>query len=143
MTEFRAVIDTNVMVSAVLRPNSIPRQALDLALARGVILASEATILELDEVFHRPKFEKYVSQHQRLEFLAALVREAELVRISVSLSDCRDPKDNKFLELAVSGSATHMLTGDDDLLELHPFRSVSILTPQSFLAAITGAASGR
>jgi predicted nucleic acid-binding protein len=51
------------------------------------------------------------------------------------VTDCRDPKDNKFLELAVSGRATHIVTGDPDLLTLHPFRGVAIMTAQAFLSA--------
>ena len=63
------------------------------------------------------------------EFLATV----EMVGVDESIHDCRDPKDNKFLELAVSGGATHLVTGDDDLLVLHPFRGVAIVTPQAFL----------
>jgi len=47
---------------------------------------------------------------------------------------CRDPKDNKFLELAVAGEATHIVTGDSDLLVLNPFRDIAVLTPSEFLA---------
>lgn len=133
-TEPRGVCDTSVVVSAVLLPHSVPRQAFDRLMASGRLLVSEATVAELDEVLRRPKFDKYVSEEQRLEFLAALVREAELTTIVTSIVACRDPKDDKFLELAVSGQATHILTGDTDLLVLNPFRGIAILTPQDFLA---------
>ena len=95
---------------------------------------SAATVAELDEVFRRPKFNKYLEEANRLEFLAALVREAETVEVTESVTACRDPKDNKFLELAVRGRASHLLTGDTDLLSLHPFRGIAIVTPQAFLA---------
>jgi putative PIN family toxin of toxin-antitoxin system len=72
----------------------------------------------------------------RLEFLAALIRQAQLVEITAAIADCRDPKDNKFLELAVSGQASHILTGDADLLALHPFRGLSILTPRDFCVSV-------
>jgi len=52
------------------------------------------------------------------------------------LLECRDPKDNKFLELAVSGGATHLISGDNDLLVLHPFRGIQIMTPQMFLSQL-------
>nr|WP_232285716.1 putative toxin-antitoxin system toxin component, PIN family [Crocosphaera chwakensis] len=52
------------------------------------------------------------------------------------MNECRDPKDNKFLEVAVNGNATHIITGDKDLLELHPFRGISILKPKQFLQII-------
>ena len=70
--------------------------------------------------------------------MAALIREAELVEVTNSITDCRDPKDNKFLELAVSDNATHIITGDSDLLTLHPFRGIVIVTPEDFVAAVQG-----
>jgi predicted nucleic acid-binding protein len=79
----RTVIDTGVAVSAVLLPHSLPRQAFDAAASRGKLLVSEATVAELDEVLRRPKFNKYVSEEKRLEFLAALVRDAEAVEVTL------------------------------------------------------------
>jgi putative PIN family toxin of toxin-antitoxin system len=132
-SDLRTVIDTGVVVSALLLPRSVPRQAFDVAAARGRLLVSDETIAELDDVLRRPKFDKYVSETQRLEFLAALVREAELIDVVDVVTECRDPKDNKFLELALSGRGSHIVTGDSDLLVLHPFREIAIVTPQSFL----------
>ncbi len=129
----RTVVDTNVSVSAVLLPRSVPRQAFDRASERGRLLISAATAAELDEVLRRPRFDKYVAEEKRLEFLATLIREAELIDVTEVATDCRDPKDNKFLELAVSGKADRIITGDEDLLVLHPYRGVSILTPTAFL----------
>ena len=136
MSEPRIVIDTGVVVSAVLLPRSVPRQAFDTAVARGKLLVSEATVAELDEVLRRPKFNKYVPEEKRLEFLAALVRTAEQVEVTAVITACRDAKDNKFLELAVSGRASHLLSGDDDLLTLHPFLGIAVVAPQAFLAAL-------
>jgi len=133
MSKLRTVFDTSAVVSAVLLPRSVPRLAFDLAIASGPILLTEATLRELDEVLRRPKFDRYISEELRLEFLAALVRTAEPVEISESVDACRDPKDNKFLEAAVCGRATHLITGDQDLLVLHPFRAIAILSPQAFL----------
>jgi predicted nucleic acid-binding protein len=59
-----------------------------------------------------------------------------MVPVTATVVECRDPQDNKFLELAVSGLATHLITGDGDLLALHPFRGIAIVTPQGFLAEI-------
>ena len=73
----------------------------------------------------------------RMEFFAALVLTAENVEVNEAITVCRDPKDDKFLELAVSGQASHIISGDADLLVLHPFREVSILTPQAFLAGLS------
>jgi len=133
-SDLRTVIDTGVVVSAVLLPRSVARQAFDLAAGQGRLPVSDKTIAELDEVLRRPKFDKYVSETRRLEFLSALVREAEVIDVSDVVTDCRDPKDNKFLELALSGKGSHIVTGDSDLLVLHPFRGIAIVSPQSFLA---------
>ena len=132
----RIVIDTNVVVSAALLPRSVPRQAFDAAAARGKLLVSVTTVAELDDVLRRSKFNKYVPEERRLEFLAALVQQAEQIDVAETITACRDAKDNKFLELAVSGGASHIITGDDDLLALHPFRGIAVVTPQTFLASL-------
>ena len=136
----RAVLDTNVAVSAALLPQSTPRRAFDYVLEYGTSLISIASVTELNGVLRRSHFNRYLTEEERLEFLFALVRESELVEVTVAVSVCRDPKDNKFLELAVSGSATHIISGDDDLLALHPFRGVAILTPQDFVTQQTNPA---
>ncbi len=134
-TDIRVVIDTGVAISAVLLPRSVPRQAFDLAVRYGRLLVSAATIAELEEVFRRRKFNKYVLEDERLEFLAALLREGETIEVTEVIKECRDPKDDKFLELAVSGKASHLISGDADLLVLNPFRGVVIATPQDFLSS--------
>jgi len=116
------VFDTSVLVRALLLPRSIPRQAFDRAFALGNVLASVATIDELDAVLRRPKFDRYVQEAERLEFLAAFIRDTTLVDVTEVVTDCRDAKDNKFLELAVCGNATCIISADGDRLVLHPFR---------------------
>jgi len=64
------------------------------------------------------------------------VQAAEQVAVTEVITACRDAKDNKFLELAVSGGASHILSGDDDLLVLHPFRGIAVVTPQVFLMSL-------
>ena len=137
MNELRAVLDTNVLVSAVLLPHSIPRRVFDHVILKARLLLSEAVIAELSDVLSRPKFDRYVSAGDRLEFLAKTIRDAESVEVNVSITDCRDPKDNKFLELAVSGSASHLVTGDADLLALNPFRGLAIVRPNDFVRLVT------
>lgn len=133
-SDARFVLVTGVLVSAILLPRSVPRQAVDLAFAQGIVLASADTIDELDGVLRRPKFNHYLREAERLLFLAAFVRDANVVDVTEKLTECRDPKDNKFLELAVSGNATCIVSGDGDLLVLNPFRGVTILTPQEFIS---------
>jgi putative PIN family toxin of toxin-antitoxin system len=134
--DLRVVFDTNVVIIAMLLPLSVPRQALDRAIQEGRPLISAATTTELDEVIHLPRFDKYLSEEERIEFLTTLVHEAELVNVVETVTDCRDPQDNKFLELAVSGRATHIVTGDSDLLVLHPYRGIIVLSPSAFLTLV-------
>jgi uncharacterized protein len=138
----RAVIDTNVLVSAVLLPSSVPRQAVDLATEAGKLLLSEATLAELDEVLRRPKFDKYVPEKLRIEFLVGLVYRAEIVEVHQQPAQCRDPKNQKFLDLAYSGNASDLVSGDNDLLEMHSAQGVAIVTPQEFLRKWTRGPSG-
>ncbi|NUO80418.1 putative toxin-antitoxin system toxin component, PIN family [candidate division KSB1 bacterium] len=133
MNEPRFVFDTNVIVSALLLKHSVSRQAFDRAHARGRLLLSEETLAELYEVLRREKFAKYVLETERLQFLAAFAQAAQQVEATERIQVCRDPQDNKFLELAVSGEAACLVTGDADLLALHPFRNIPILNPPAFL----------
>ncbi len=110
-----------------------PARALRRTLRRGKILVSMAALEELSEVLQRRKFERYLAVEEREEFLRSLIAEARLVDSDLAIDVCRDPKDNKFLELAVSGSAHCLITGDHDLLVLNPFRDVPIVTPHHFL----------
>lgn len=134
----RCVLDTNIYISALLLSDSNPRRALNLAVGTGKILLSFPALAELYEVLSRPRLRRYLDEEDVRTFLAALTREAEWINPTVTISACRDAKDNKFLELAVSGHASHIVTGDSDLLVLHPFQGIAILSPQSFVATFAG-----
>jgi len=97
------------------------------------VLLSFATLAELYQVLSRKRFRRYLDDEDVRSFLAALTREAQWIDVDVQIRACRDPQDDKFIELAVSGLATHMVTGDADLLALNPFQGIAILSPQSFL----------
>jgi putative PIN family toxin of toxin-antitoxin system len=133
----RAVFDTNVLVSALLFEESTPAQAFFAALKNGEILLSVPLAEEVNRILYQPKFDRYITYEQREEFIAALVEASRLVDIADSISVCRDPKDNMVLELAVSGEADVIVTGDTDLLVLNPFRNVLILNPRDFLTTYT------
>lgn len=132
-SETRFVFDTNVVISALLLKQSVARQAFDKAIQVGKFLISRATVEELNDVLQRKGFERYVTEEERIEFLSAFVRDGVLVEIVERVKVCRDPKDDKFLELAVNGEATCIVSGDEDLLVLHPFRGIAIMTPRQFL----------
>lgn len=130
----RIVVDTNALISRLLLPDSVLERAVSRAVDSGVLLVSEATMNELAEVLARSKFDRYISLQDRQQFLLLLGRIAELVTVLHAVRACRDPKDDKFIELAVNGAAALIITGDHDLLQLHPFRGIQILSPAEYLS---------
>jgi len=129
----RCVVDTNVFVSAAVFSLSVPRQAVSKVLRDGLLLFSEYTMDELKEVLFRTKLDRYVSREERILFLAQLGSVAELVPIIQVVRECRDPKDDKFLEVALNGRADVIITGDEDLLAMHPWRGIAIVQPSNYL----------
>ena len=132
--KLRVVIDTNVLISRLLAPQSVPSRVVSHAVREGLLLASDATLAELAAIMSRPKFDKYLTHEERRQFLRLLHRIVETPPITHRFSDCADPEDNKFLELAVSGMASVIVTGDQDLLHLHPFKKIPILKPADYLS---------
>lgn len=129
----RIVVDTNALISRLLLPRSVPGEAVRKAADTGQLLVSEPTLAELAGVLARPKFTPYVTIKDRQQFIRLLGRVAEMVPITHIIRACRDPKDDKFLELAVNGGAQLIITGDKDLLVLNPFRGIPIITPAQYL----------
>ncbi len=130
----RIVLDTNTLVSRLLLANSVPARAVRKAVGEAQLLVSDATMTELADVLARPKFDPYVSLEDRQQFFRLLGRIALMVPMVHTIRACRDPRDDKFLELAVNGEADLIVTGDDDLLALHPFRRIPIVTPAAYLS---------
>lgn len=130
----RAVVDTNVLISAALRPTGRPRRVLDVISRRnGVLIFSDETFRELRSRLRRPKFDRYVSQTIRAVYLAQLMGVSEWVSITNAKLGCRDPDDDKFLETALLGDADCLVTGDRDLLVMSSFHDIAILPPSDFL----------
>jgi putative PIN family toxin of toxin-antitoxin system len=130
----RCVFDTNVLISALLLENSKPAQAFRYALANGEVLLSLDLLEELDEVLGRKRLNRYLTTEEREEFLEASIERAVLVEITEKVQECRDPKDD--LELGLNGQAQSIISGDQDLLVLHPFREVVVISPDEFLKTI-------
>jgi putative PIN family toxin of toxin-antitoxin system len=128
----RIVFDTNVLVSAALRQHSTPALVFTFAVRQCQLLVSLPTLSELRMVLERPKFDRFVAFGQRRRFYDALASVSVIIPINRTITLCRDPNDNKFLELAASGAADFLVTGDSDLLTLHPFEDIDILTPAQF-----------
>jgi putative PIN family toxin of toxin-antitoxin system len=88
---------------------------------------------EFSDVFIRPKFDKYHSFDKRIAIVENFKDSVEFFPLTETVNVCRDPKDNKYLDLAVSAHVDCIVTGDDDLLRLHPFRNIPILNASDFL----------
>jgi putative PIN family toxin of toxin-antitoxin system len=131
----RVVLDTNVLVSAALKQKSMPGMAALVVERRGGLLKSHVTEQQLFEVLARPYFDSLIDPDAR-GWLNEMIAAAELVTITERIAACRDPTDDKFLELAVNGHADLIVSGDGDLLALNPFRQIPIVTPAAFVQGI-------
>jgi uncharacterized protein len=134
----RVVFDTSTLVGAALRPASVPYQALVEVFRRWDLCVGEQTLAELDRVLGRAKFDRYLSVARRRAF-AALIRRRSLFFVvedehrRAVRPPCRDPHDDEFLALAIAAGADVIVSSDDDLLVLHPWRKIPVLAPATFL----------
>lgn len=134
------VFDASAVVSAALREDSVPEQALLRAEETDVFALSAEVEAEIASVLGRPRFAAAVPTARRMRILDILRGGAVWFIPSERVADCRDAKDNKYLELALASSAWAVVSGDADLLVLHPWRGVRILQPADYLAEATGGA---
>jgi putative PIN family toxin of toxin-antitoxin system len=137
MTRERVVIDTNVLISSLFVTTSTPAQAVDKAVTKAQLVATTETLRELMGKLHSPKFDRYVRRERRDSLLERVASLVEIIDVLQSIRASRDPKDDKFLEAAVNGRADVIVTGDNDLLDLNPFRGIAIVTPADYLARET------
>jgi putative PIN family toxin of toxin-antitoxin system len=131
------IFDTNTLISAALSPGSVNRKAYDRAREIGITVHSSSTFAEFSEALSRPKFDKYISIQRRHQSIIAFEKTSQLVTVSTNINLCRDPKDNKFLNLAIDAGAACIVTWDKDLLILNPFEEIPIVTPADFLTMFT------
>jgi putative PIN family toxin of toxin-antitoxin system len=131
----RVVVDTNVLVSAALKQQSMPGMAALIVERRCGLLKSLATEQQLFEVVTRPRLASLIDPETQA-WLKKLMAAAELVTVTERIAACRDPTDDKFLELAVNGHADLIVSGDGDLLALNPFRDIPIVTPAAFVQGV-------
>ncbi|HEY6214673.1 MAG TPA: putative toxin-antitoxin system toxin component, PIN family [Vicinamibacterales bacterium] len=137
MTRDRVVIDTNVLISGLFSTTSTPALAVAKAIAKAQLVATGDTLRELIEKLLLPKFDRYVAHDRREALLQRVASLVEIIEVLQPVRASRDPKDDKFLEAAVNGRANVLVTGDRDLLDLNPFRSVAIITPADYLSRET------
>ena len=137
MNSERVVIDTNVFISFALSSTTTPALAVEHTIKNNfVVLQSPETMSELVTKLLLPKFEKYITLEQRRQLLIRVFERSLLIRPTHQTEICRDRDDNKFLNLAASGEASYLITGDDDLLILKHYEKTAIVTPKEFLKIV-------
>lgn len=130
----RVVVDTNTIVSGILLPKSVPGRLLDLLAGQTALIFSPSTRDELLDVISREKFDRYVSVELREQAVTILLRDGDVVTPRHLVHVCRDPNDDKFLDAARAGNADCLISGDVDLLDLHEFAGIPIITARRYLA---------
>lgn len=129
----RVVIDTNIFISFLINRDF---SKLDKIIIEGkaVLLLSEELLDEILTVLNRPKFKKYFSKKD-IDILIDFLTEFGLfIKVKSKVKISRDHKDDFLLSLAIDGKATHLITGDADLLILKKVKKTTIITIQEFLA---------
>ncbi len=128
------VFDASSLIGALLKQGSIPEHALLLARAHETICLSPEVGAEIREVFARPRFDKYLTPGRAQLILDLLTASAVTVTPTIRITDCRDVKDNKYLDLALASGASTLVASDGDLLAPNPWRGVRIVTPADYVA---------
>ena len=130
----KVIFDNNVIISASIFWNSIPAKALVKARQKqNTILSSQLVLAELRKTLLSSKFDQYLSFSNRIDFCETFTKGLLILSPTRKINECRDPKDNIYLELALTGNADCIITGDQDMLVLNPFRGIPIITPKLFL----------
>jgi putative PIN family toxin of toxin-antitoxin system len=130
------VLDTNVLVSALLSRSALSTasRAVWLARSRFRLCLSPWIIGEFRGVLQRPKFARYEFDSESVDaFVASLLAGAAVLNPTERVSDCSDADDNRVLEVALAGEAVAIVTGDRILQEMHPWRGVPVIAPARFL----------
>lgn len=128
------VLDTNLIVSAFLSPEGSASEKMQIALDYFDVVASKETLTELVDVLRRDKFDRYASKEDRATRLMAYVEATKKILVTHLVTDCSDPKDNKFLALALSSKASILVSGDKKhLISMHPYQGLSIIGAREFM----------
>lgn len=132
----RAVLDTNVLLSGRLGQATRPL-LVALFAGRFHLVTSRPLLHELTYVLSRPRWRRVLISAECQELLVLIRDEAVMVIPTRPITVCRDPEDNALLETALAGHADCLVTGDADLLTLHPFHGIPILRPADFLTRLS------
>ena len=132
------MLDSNLVVSAFLNPEGMASTALQLAVEHFDVAASRATLAELADVLKRDKFDRYCAKVDRITRLEAYAQTVLVFDVQLEFTDCKDPKDNKFLALCTTAGAKALGTGDKkDLLVMHPDQNTAVLDLRAFVDGFT------
>ena len=134
----RLILDTNILISGSFYKGSLLREVVSTGFKHYELIFSTQTWDELADVFQRDFLEKITPLAQRLRLLAEIASQITVIESHTLVTDCKDQKDNKFLSLALDGDVKTIVTGDDELLKLHPWRGVDVLTVHGFFEKHTG-----
>jgi len=129
----KIVIDTNVLVSALLNSNSNEGKVYYHIIENEKVVLSQDLFNEYTRTISKTKFKKYFDIEEISEALALLLEVGKIIKTKSKIFDCRDAKDNKLLELAVDSKANYIISGDDDLLSLNPYKKIKIITARQFM----------
>jgi putative PIN family toxin of toxin-antitoxin system len=110
-------------------------RALLTARANDTIALSTSVFDEISDVLARRKFAAVLSAARRAAILELLVAGATWFEPVERVLDCIDPADNKYLDLALTAQAAVLVSSDDHLLRLNPWRAIRILRPAAYLAS--------
>jgi uncharacterized protein len=130
----RVVIDTSILISAALSAPGKPAQVLGYVIEHAQLIFSRESFREIALTLLASKFDRYITNADRASLLTSLAASAEWTTISERVTVCRDPSDDMILETAISARANVIVTGDNDLLVLDPFRSIRIVSAAEFIA---------
>lgn len=133
----KVVVDCNVLISAGLSKTGASAQAIKRAEDFHRMILSENTLREFSDTLLKTKFDKYFKPIDvRFAIISRYSNKCELIVPFHRIKVCCDPNDDMYLELALSGKADCIITGDPDLLVLHPFENIPIITPKEFLSQL-------
>jgi putative PIN family toxin of toxin-antitoxin system len=134
----RLVIDTGILVSGTVNANTPPSQVVDLWKNGAIVLVTSPHLLaEAKDVFTRPKIIALtgLSTEETHTYLQEMARRSYVTKGKYQIeSILLDPNDMIVLQAAIEGSATHIVSGDKDLLILKEFRGIPIMTARNYLS---------
>lgn len=127
----KVVVDSNIWISVLIN-KSYQSFIKGLIEKDFKIICSRNQLEEISSVLTRPKISRYIQRAQIKEFLILFLKTVDLVEIKEIVKDCRDEKDNFILETALSGGVDFIISNDNDLLVMNPYKGIEILTVTEF-----------